>query len=45
MRRAGWGMGGGNGKCKGPGVGTKVGANEKQRPRWVECGGGKEARK
>lgn len=41
MRRAG---SRGNGTCKGPGVGTKVGENEELRRRWIECGVRKGAR-
>jgi hypothetical protein len=35
MRRAG---SRGNGICKGPGVGTEVGANEELTRKWTECG-------
>lgn len=40
MRRAGSRR---NGMCRGPGVGTEVGANEELRRRWIECGGRKGA--
>lgn len=39
-----WGVGSRNRICKGPGVGTKFGANGKQRGRLMECGGRNGAR-